>query len=534
MTASLIIHNAKIHTVDPAMPWAEAAAVRDGRILAVGRNHDILPLAGPKTERIDGNGRLVLPGLTDSHVHFLQVAVRSHQISLFGERDFGEVKRLVQTAVTQAKPGQWVQGWGWDENLWDVSPTAAILDEIAPDTPTALARMDMHTWWVNSAALKIAGITAETPDPPESKIERDGKGNPTGILREWNAIELVRRRIPDPDEAILTGWLADAIGEAHRLGLTGIHDQRVENEGAQSFRLWQQLERDGRLQLRVHMNIAAEFLPEAAALGLQPGFGSDRLWIGHVKAFADGTMGSRTAWMLEPFTDDPGNSGVVVTPADKLWQLAARAAAAGYPLSVHAIGDRAVREVLDVYEELAARHAPSASLPYRIEHAQLIHPDDLGRLAELGVAAAMQPVHLLSDWPTADKVWGGRARYTYAFRTLLDKGTTLALGSDAPVAPLNPMLSFYAALARQDERGLPAGGWYPQEKISLEEVIAGFTRGPAVLSGKQAAQGSITPGKWADLVVMGQDLFEMVPSEIRQAEVDMTIFDGKLVFSREN
>ncbi|MFQ5436552.1 MAG: amidohydrolase, partial [Anaerolineae bacterium] len=362
------------------------------------------------------------------------------------------------------------------------------------------------------------------------KIERDADGRATGILREWNAIELVRRHIPDPNEATLSKWLAEAIAEAHSLGITGIHDQRVENEGAQSFRLWQKLEKDGRLQLRVHMNIAAELLPEATALGLQSGFGSDRLWVGHVKAFADGTMGSHTAWMLASFTDEPGNTGLAVTPPTSLWDLAVRAAAAGYALSVHAIGDRAVREVLDVYAELAARSPRPAAMPPRIEHVQLIHPDDLGRLAELGVVASMQPVHLLTDWPTADKVWGDRARYTYAFRTLLDKGTPLALGSDAPVAPLNPMLSFYAALNRMGVDGRPAHGWYPQEKITLPEIIAGFTTGPAMLSHKQAVQGSITPGKWADMVIMKQNLFEMEPSQIHQVRAAMTIFNGEVVW----
>lgn len=541
MYVDSIIHNAKIYTVDPDLPWAEAVAMGDGRILAVGRNDEILSLAGPKTELLDGNGRLVLPGFTDSHVHFLQVAIRNHQISLFGMADFDEVRATVRTAVSQAKPGEWVQGWGWDENLWPRLPNCADLDNIAPDTPVALARMDMHSWWVNSAALKLAGITAETPDPPESKIERDANGQPSGILREWNAIELVKRHIPEPDEATLAGWLEETIALAHSLGLTGLHDQRVENEDNRSFRLFQALNRAGKLKLRLHMNIAAEWLPQAASLGLQPGFGDDRLWIGQVKSFADGTMGSHTAYMLEPFSDDRGNTGIAVTPADEMWQLATTASKAGFPISIHAIGDRAVREVLDVVEELqgdrgepATRHLPLATLPmpHRIEHVQLLHPDDVGRLAQLGVVAAVQPVHLQTDWPTADKVWGKRARLTYAFRSLLDAGTVLAFGSDAPVAPLNPMLGVFTAVTRQDNQHQPSGGWYPQEKISLEETIYAYTMGPAILSGKQHLQGSITPGKWADLIVLDQDLFEIEPSQIGQTQVDATIFAGAVVYAR--
>ena len=545
MHADLIIHNAKIYTVDPDLPWAEAVAMGDGRILAVGNNDEVLPLAGPQTALLDGNGRLVLPGLTDSHVHFLQVAIRNHQISLFGMADFAAVKEKVATAVSQAKPGQWVQGWGWDENLWPRLPHRTDLDDIAPDTPITLARMDMHTWWVNSAALKLAGITSETPDPPESKIERDENGRPTGILREWNAIELVKRHIPEPDETTMSGWLEEAIALAHSLGLTGLHDQRVENEDGRSFRLFQALNRAGKLKLRLHMNIAAERLPEAAALGLQPGFGDDRLWVGHVKSFADGTMGSHTAHMLEPFSDDSDNTGIAVTPAAEMWQLAVAASDAGFPISIHAIGDRAVREVLDVIQELGAgeqgsrgesatRHSPlaTAGMPHRIEHVQLLHPDDVRRLAQWGVVAAVQPVHLQTDWPTADRVWGERARLTYAFRSLLDAGTVLAFGSDAPVAPLNPMLGVFTAVTRQDNHHQPTSGWYPQERISLEETIYAYTMGPAILSGKQHLQGSITPGKWADVIILNQNLFEIEAVKISETMIDTTVFAGDVVCQR--
>ena len=542
MKADLILHNAKIYTVDPQTPWAEAAAVANGRFLAVGSNQDILELAGPQTKLVDGNGRLALPGLTDAHVHFLQVAIRKRQVSLFGLADFAEVERAGGGGGARARPPpppptpahQWVIGWGWDENLWGFSPTAAQLDAIAPDRPIVLARMDMHTWWVNSAALRLAGIDAQTPDPPESKIERDENGRPTGLLREWNAIELVERHIPEPDEATLEIWLREAIADAHRLGLTGIHDLRVEREGRQSFHLWQKLRRQGELKLRVHMNIAADFLGEADTLGLQPGFGDELLWIGHAKAFADGTMGSRTASMLEPFVGEPDNNGVIVTSAQELWEMASLAAQGGFPMSVHAIGDRAVREVLDVLGERQTLDGPGGLLlPHRIEHVQVIHPDDIPRLARHNIVASMQPVHLLTDWPTADAVWGARARYAYAFRSLLDQGTHLAFGSDAPVAPLNPMLGIYAALTRQNEAGLPAEGWYPEERLTLAETIWAYTMGPARLAGKTAVQGSITPGKWADLILLEQDLFAIPPAEIKEVQVGLTLFAGEVVFESE-
>lgn len=553
--SDLILYNGRVYTVNPAMPWAEAVACTNGRIVAVGSNEEVLNLAGRAAERVDLGGRLVLPGLTDAHVHFLQYAIRRQEVSLFGVRDFEEVRRRVRQAVEQAAPGQWVQGWGWDENLWDRPPSAMQLDDIAPHTPVVLARMDMHTWWVNSAAMRQAGLTRETPDPPESRLDRDADGNPTGLLREWNAIRLIEPHLPKPNSAMLQVWLKEAIAEAHQLGLTGIHDQRVQGEGRQTFRLFQALRRQGELNLRVHMNIAAEHLAEAATLGLQPGFGDERLWIGHLKAFADGTMGSRTARMIEPFEGEPDNYGLSVTPANALWELAVQANRAGFPLSVHAIGDLAVREVLDVLSELSSSEqgskgaeeqrrfflspAPphprsSAVLPHRIEHVQVIHPDDLPRLNQYGIVASVQPVHLLTDWPTADKVWGKRSRYAYAFRSLLDRGTRLALGSDAPVAPLNPMLGIYAAVARQDERGQPTEGWYPEERLTVAEAVHGYTMGPAYLAGKQDMQGSIAPGKWADMVVLSRSLFEIPPAEIAETRVEVTVFAGQVVYQAKS
>ena len=531
MAPSLIIHNAKIYTVDPAQPWAEALACAHGRVVAVGTNAAVLPLAGPATQRLDAGGRLVLPGLTDAHVHFLAYAVRQQQVNLFGMTDFAEVRERVQQAVAQAKPGQWVQGYGWDENMWQSQPDPDWLNQVAPTTPVALARVDMHTWWVNQTALDLAGINRATPDPPQSRIEREASGRPTGLLREWNAIRLVEQVIPEPAEASLHGWLKQTIGQAHQLGLTAIHDQRVEREGRQSWRLWQALEREGELRLRVHANLAADYLAEVTTLGLQPGFGSERLWLGHLKAFADGTLGSRTAHMLAPFEGEPNNTGLVVTSTAELADLAARANAAGFSLSVHAIGDRAVREVIDVMSEFPADLTPDRGrLPHRLEHVQVIHPADLPRLAAANIVASMQPVHLRLDWLTADRLWGERARLTYAFRSLLDQGTRLAFGSDAPVAPLNPMLGLHAAVTRQTGRGEPTGGWYPAQRISLAEAIEAYTLGPAYLAGKQHRQGSLRPGKWADLIVLSQNLFEIAAEEIAETQVELTVFGGEVVY----
>ena len=533
MNSNLIIHNAKIYTVDEQLPWAEAVACHNGRFQAVGSNKEILTLAGSDTKIIDGNGRLLLPGLIDSHIHFLQVAERNQQLSLFGVDDFDEVLRRVETAVAQKAPGEWLVGWGWNEAQWHSQPLAAHLNAIAPHNPVALTRMDMHSLWLNQTALDLAGITTQTPNPPESLIERDENGQPNGILREWNALQLVAPHIPKPSLADKATWLRETIGIAHSLGLTGIHDQRVEKEGRESFRLWQALNQQGELSLRVHMNIAADFLPEVNTLGLQAGFGDEHLWLGHVKTFDDGTMGSRTASMLAGFEGEPDNFGVIVTPADELWQIATDAADAGFATSVHAIGDRAVREVLDVLSERASADAGKRlPMPHRIEHVQIIHPDDLVRVGNHNIMGAVQPVHILTDWPTANRVWGDRSRTAYAFRSLLDHGMKLAFGSDAPVAPMNPFLGMYAALCRQDEAGQPAHGWYPEERITLAEVIYGYTMGPALLSGKEAVQGSISPGKWADMVLLADDLFEMDVENVKETAVVMTLVGGEIVYQK--
>jgi len=536
MNVELLLHNARIFTVDATRPWAEAVACAGGRIVAVGADEEILPLADANTQVIDVGGRLALPGFIDAHVHFLRYAVSRRFVDLHRVADFAEVRRRVQEAVQRTPLGQWVVGIGWEHDLWGLGrfPTRADLDDIAPHVPVALYRMDMHTVWVNSKALEMAGITRDTPDPPQGRIERDAQGEPTGILREWSAVHLIQRCLPEPDEETQLTCLREAIAEAHRLGITGIHDQRVENEGRESLRAFQTLYERGELRLRVHANIAAAFLDHVNALGLLPGFGNERLWLGHVKVFADGTLGSRTAWMLEPFEGEPDNRGVAVTPADRLWEIATRAAELGFPLSIHAIGDGAVRAVIDVLSEFKGfqetQVVHGTMLPHRIEHVQLIHPADLERLARIGAVASVQPVHLFTDWEVADRVWGARARYAYALRSLLERDVPLAFGSDAPVAPLNPLLGIYAAVTRRDERGQPAGGWYPEERISVAEAIRAYTLGPAFAAGKARQQGSITPGKWADLTVLSRNVFGIPPEEIPEVEVVLTVFDGAVVY----
>jgi predicted amidohydrolase YtcJ len=529
LQADLLLQNGRIYPVEPAHLRAQAVAVKDDHIFAVGDDSELEPLIGPKTRVIDLEGRLALPGFTDSHIHFLAYALRRHQVVLDGVDDWKEVRRRICAGVERAAPGEWVLGWGWNQNLWGdgTFPSKADLDDVAPHNPVALTRTDFHSLWVNSPALEKASITAETPDPPESRIDRDPiTGEPSGILREWGATRLVEDVIPLPSDDAVDTALRETIAEAHQLGLTGVHDMRLETDRLNALRAFQRLYRRGELTLRVSCALPVDHLDEAMAVGLGSGLGNATLRVGGVKVFTDGSMGSGTAWMLEPYADDPSNYGLAVTPKDQLLDIARRAEQAGLSLIIHAIGDRANREVLDVLAEVREN-----GLRHRIEHTQIIHPDDIPRLAQLGVIASMQPVHVMDDWPVADQVWGHeRSRTAYAFRSLLDAGTHLTFGSDCPVAPLNPLLGIQAAVLRQNKKGEPRDGWFPEERLTVAEAVQGYTMGAAYAVGLEDVLGSITPGKLADLVVLDRDIFEIEPVEIASVKPLMTIFDGRVVY----
>jgi predicted amidohydrolase YtcJ len=530
--ADLLLQNGTVYPVEPAHIRAQAVAVKDSRIFAVGDDSELEPLIGSKTRVIDLEGRLVLPGFTDSHVHFLVYALRRHQVVLDGVDDWEEVRRRIRAGVERTAPGEWVLGWGWNQNLWGdgTFPSKGDLDDIAPHNPVVLTRTDFHTLWVNTLALERAGITAETPDLPESRIDRDpATGEPSGILREWGAMRLIEDVIPIPNDNAVDTALRETIAEAHQLGLTGVHDMRVETEKLNTLRAFQRLCRRGELTLRVSCALPVDRLDEAIAVGLGSGLGDATLRIGGIKVFTDGSMGSGTAWMLEPYADDPNNYGLAVTPREQLCDIARRAEQAGLSLIIHAIGDRAIREVLDVLAEVKSNSR--AGLRHRIEHTQIIHPDDIPRLAQLGVIASMQPVHVKDDWPVADRVWGHeRSRTAYALRSLLSAGTHLALGSDCPVAPLNPLLGIQAAVLRQNEKGEPRNGWYPEERLTVAEAVRGYTMGAAYAVGLENELGSITPGKLADLTVLDRDIFYIEPEEMASVKPVMTIFNGRVVY----
>ncbi|MFQ5578503.1 MAG: amidohydrolase [Anaerolineae bacterium] len=533
---NLILYNGALTTQDPALPRATALALRDGRIMAVGNDSDIRSLAHPGAEQINLNGRRVLPGLTDAHFHLYDWAMLRRGIPLAGSASLADVRRRVRQAVQAASPGQWILGQGWNQDAWPRPqlPHRANLDDLTPDNPVILWRSDLHLAWANSRALRAAGITADTPNPDMGIIERDETGRATGIMREL-AINLVRRAIPSPTPAEPDRAVRQAIAELHRLGLTGVHDMRLMGgeDGPPAFTAWQRLRADGALNLRLWMMLPGELLDEAIALGLRTGFGDDRLRIGGIKLFADGATGPRTAWMLEPFAG--GGTGMPLTPMPTIARLVSRAHRAGLSTAIHAIGDRAVRELLDVYTEVLAQRANHAQplAPHRIEHVQHSSPADLQRLAPLRLAASVQPLHITDDMATIDRACGERARWAYAFRNLLNAGTTLALGSDGPVASPNPFWGIHAAVTRQRRDGTPAGGWQPAQRLTVAEAVWGYTMGAARAAGQTARQGSLTPGKLADLVVLERDIFAISPEAIADTNVWLTVFDGRIVHRME-
>ncbi len=514
LSADLILANGKIYTMNPARPRASALAFADGRVVAF--DEDALALRGARAEVIDLRGRAAIPGLIDHHIHFTAYAAGLARANLEGARSLEEAVALVATRVAAAKPGEWIIGGGWNHLDWRAPqfPTKASLDAVAPDNPVVLDRKDGHSLWVNSAALRARAITRDTPTPPGGMIDRDASGEPTGILRE-NAMELFKgKRGFDADE-ITADELLNAIHRAHQLGLTGIHNM----EGASALRAFQNLRAQGTLALRVTHMIPSDNLEHALALGLRGGWGDEWLKIGGVKIFADGSLGSQTAWMLEPFEGQPGNHGVATHTPEQIEAWARAAASAGMMVCTHAIGDCAIREVLNVYEKLRQE---GFEVPLRIEHAQHLHPADLPRFAALNVIASMQPIHATSDHKMADAYLGARARYAYAFKSLLNAGAQVVFGSDCPVETLDPWVGIHAAVTRERATGEPRGGWYPEEKLSVEEAVRGYLP-PLSQTGEGRGGG--------DFIVLSQDIFTIPPREILSTRVEYTIVGGKIVYA---
>lgn len=528
MYADLILKNGRIYTMDRQLPRAEAVALRGDRILAVGSSAAMEGLAGAGTRQTDLAGRTVVPGFIDAHLHFLSYGRSLREIDLIDvpSRDAALAQVAADAARTPA--GQWLTGRGWDQVLWPEPhfPTAADLDAVTTEHPVFLRRKCGHAGWANHRALALAGIDAGTPDPPGGAIVRDPvTGQPTGILLE-RAMDMIFDLLAEPDDVEVRDALLLAQAKAHEYGIVGVQNM----EGAAALHGLQQLRREGKLALRVLQQIPEAQLDAAIDLGLESGYGDEWIRIGAVKIFADGSLGARSALMIEPYAGDHDNYGIAVSSAEHLKAQVMKAAQAGLAVHIHAIGDRANRNVLDAIAA-TRRAGVGLHLRHRIEHAQLLHPDDVQRFVELNVIAGMQPIHCTQDIVAADASWGSRCRLAYAWSTLLSSGAVLSFGSDAPVETPSITAGLYAAVARRRADGFPGDeGWYPEERLRMDEAVYAYTMGAAYASGEEAIKGSITPGKLADLTVLEQDLFAIAPEEVLTTRVSTTVVGGQIVY----
>lgn len=520
LSADLYV-NARIRTQWAAMPVADAMVVAQGFVRWVGHEADLG--TGLGLTRHDLAGAVVWPALGDAHTHFLDHSLLSRRVDLRGAADLAAALERVRRALAGRGQG-WLQGHGWNENEWREPrlPTRHDLDAIS-DRPVVLSRADGHMAWVNGAALAAAGIGSDTPDPAGGQIDRDEAGQPTGILRD-GAMGPVFERVPTPTLAERIEALRTGQAEALSLGLVSVHMM----EGAEALEALQALHRQGELRLRATVLLPIRLLSHLKALGMTCGFGDDRLRLGQLKLFADGSLGSRTAWMLEPYQDDAANRGIAVLDERALRDAIADAHTAAWPCAVHAIGDAANRAVLAA---LAVAPRLTGTVPDRIEHVQTLRPEDMAHFASLGVVASMQPVHVSTDWRVADRLWGARSRWSYAWRSLADAGATLAFGSDAPVEPLNPWAGLQVAVTRRGLDGTPAGGWYAQERLSLDEALRGFTKGVAAAAGRPDG-GSLAPGSHADFVVLDDDPFALPEEQLAGVRPRQTYVGGELAHSR--
>ncbi|OEU78778.1 MAG: hypothetical protein BA865_10090 [Desulfobacterales bacterium S5133MH4] len=533
LVPQIILYNGILATQSTAHPHAQAVAIGNGKILAVGRNEDMLNLAAPDTEKIDLEGRLVVPGFIDTHIHFYEWSLKRQGIKLDDLTCLEELLDRVREAADSRPPGQWIIGQGWNETDWTehCMPTRETLDRVAPAHPVLLWRCDLHLAAANSAALVLAGITTDTPDPPEGRIERDTIGEPTGILRELS-INLVRQAIAPPDTDQVMKAFEDATKALHRRGVTGIHDVRLmaDKDGASAFQTFQKLDQEGRLNLRSWVTLPGQHLDNIIDLGLRTGFGNDRLRVGHVKFFSDGGMGARTAWMIDPYLD--AQRGMPLIDMDVLAHDIDKADNAGLSVMVHAVGDRANRELINIFEALESRRtlsgSPSPAIAHRIEHVQMLRPEDAARLRDLNLALCVTPANMVLDMNLIDLAVGEKGKWTYAFRRLMDTGAPVMFSSDCPVCDPDPLLGIHAAVARVRADGTPEGGWYPDSRVTVTEALKAYTLTPAAVHNARDT-GTIAPDKKADLVVLSKNILVIPPSQLPDTRVDMTLFDGRIV-----
>jgi len=531
--ADQILINGVIWTGNPQKPAAEAIALRGDRILFVGSKAGALSLAGRGTRMIDGEGRLVLPGFIDSHVHFLTGGFSLLNVQLRDAGSKEEFVRRIAEKAAELPAGEWIQNGDWDHQTFRPVelPRREWIDAVTPKHPVCVNRLDGHMVLANSLALKLAKIDKKTPSPPGGEVVRDPATNePTGILKDA-AADLVYAVIPPPTPAQNVRAAETALKAAAANGVTSVHDV----SGEAGFDVYQDLLREGRLTSRIYFYVPIASIDRVLESKLRTGFGNEGLRFGGLKGFADGSLGSQTAYFDAPYSDDPTTSGLLASgmfPEGIMEKRIAAAASAGLQTAIHAIGDRANAEILDIYEKTAAKY-DLARLRPRIEHAQHLRPADFERFARLGVIASVQPYHLIDDgrWAEA-KIGPVRAASTYAFLSFLEAGAALAFGSDWPVAPMDPIMGIYAAVTRATLDGKHPGGWIQAQKITVEEAVRAFTAGGAYAEFAELEKGTLAAGKLADLVVLDRDIFRIPPEQIREAAVVMTICGGKTTYAR--
>ena len=531
--ADLVLINGKIWTVDEKEPRAEAVACRGGRIVAVGSTTEVGKWTGPGTRVIDLKGRLAVPGFNDAHVHFYTGGRNLAGVQLRDAGSEAEFRDRIAAFARRAPKGRWITGGDWDHENWTPArlPTRQLIDAVTAEHPVFVSRLDGHMALANSLALKLAGITRDTPDPPGGTIVRDAAGEPTGVLKDA-AMAPVSRVIPPPSHDEVAGAIRAAMRYAAENGVTSVQDMSASPD---ILRVYQELLARGELRVRIYGAQPLGSWQRLAAAGVRAAFGGDKLRIGILKGFSDGSLGSTTALFFEPYLDAPNTSGLAadeMIPESRMRDHIRSADTAGLQVAIHAIGDKANHLVLNFYEQ-AGREDGARDRRFRIEHAQHLRAEDIPRFGKLGVIASMQPYHCIDDGRWAEKRIGPvRAKGTYAFRSLLDSGAVLAFGSDWYVAPMVPLMGIYAAATRRTLDGKHPGGWVPEQKITVADAIRAYTMGSAYASFEEKEKGSIEPGKLADIAVLSADILAIDPVEIENARVDMTVFGGRVVYER--
>jgi predicted amidohydrolase YtcJ len=530
-SADLVIVNANVRTMDAKRTQAQSVAVSKGKIIAIGSDADTKPLIGPNTTVIDAKGRLVLPGFNDAHVHFLETGAQLSSVDLRSAKSPEEFAQRIKEFAAKLPKGRWVLGGQWDHENWKPNnlPTAAMIDAVTPDNPVFVNRLDGHMALANSLAIKMAGVDKNTPEVSGGLIVRDAAGNPTGVFKDA-AMGYIEKVIPDASFEQKLEFAQAVTDYAASMGVTSVQDMSAGTDVG----VYQELLRQGKLKTRVYACSPLGDYKRWQNTGVHYAFGSAMLRVGCLKGFADGSLGSTTAWFFEPYLDAPNTSGLPraeVTTTMK--QNIVDADKAGLQVNIHAIGDRANATIIDFFEN-AVNTNGARDRRFRIEHAQHLRQDDIPRFGKLGVVASMQPMHIIDDgrwaWKRLDEK---RLKGTYAFRSLLDSGAVLAFGSDSPVAPMNPVFGIYAAVTRRTLDDKNPNGWIPEQKISVDEAVRGFTWGSAYGEFQENIKGTLEVGKVADIVILSDDIFAIDPVKISQTKVMMTIVDGRMAFEEK-